>query len=215
MTNSSNGMLAFECLLKDCTPRLLVISWCYIVYIMLTQDLFTQRVHEHQIRRINQRVVQSQVVANLQLQKKKHGAGKCTHIHVDFFPSSWRVCQVCSSLVLVDYKMIDPIPTTLDSYARSQILQLNPSRFCLATVHHPMIFPIQISSSHIFPVKLANRPFLPQSTRKPPSPGPGNRLQRQPGDPAGARLRHRGSQALGRSQVLGWDKAAWLVGNPK
>ena len=69
----------------------------------------------------------------------------------------------------------------------------------LATVHYPMIFPIQISSSHLFPVKLANRP----------------RLQRQPGDPAGARLRHRGSQALGRSQVLGWDKVAWLVGNPK
>lgn len=74
-------MLAFECLLKDCTPRLLVISWCYIVYIMLTQDLFTQRVHEHQIRRINQRVVQSQVVANLQLQKKKNMALENAHIY--------------------------------------------------------------------------------------------------------------------------------------
>ena len=115
-----------------------------------------------------------------------------------FFPSSWRVCQVCSSLVLVDYKMIDPIPTTLEVCSKSKSTTQSIQIF-LATVHYPMIFPIQISSSHLFPVKLANRP----------------RLQRQPGDPAGARLRHRGSQALGRSQVLGWDKVAWLVGNPK
>ena len=46
-------MLSLECLFKGCTPRLLVISWCYIVYIMLTQDESTLSVFIGGLRNLN------------------------------------------------------------------------------------------------------------------------------------------------------------------
>ena len=194
-------------LLSACSRIVPHVCWSYPGVTLFTScwpRICSPRVHENQIRRINQRVVHPRL--SLTSKVLPHVLPIARGFLSIIMESMSGLLIPCLSGLQIDR----PYPHNARSMLEVKFYNsIHPDFFWLQYIipwSSQFKFHLPISSQ----LKLANRPFLPQSTRKPPSPGPGNRLQRQPGDPAGARLRHRGSQALGRSQVLGWDKAAWV-----